>query len=353
MITKDEKTFSAGNSVDSIFMTKLQLLLPQPRRCVFDSVTSGTWLECMGVWSESSAGIPETWRMDELELESTFSQFARHLRELSSEGEHTRNIICSLSAIPMLIMLAEDVHNLVSADEGLRALLELSADQEAIEDMISAGVLSMLINRLSRVNSISTKSVQRSLDLFVAVEPYLADEKRVEVVSYGIVSSLIHIIKLPDKGMVKSAGRLLLALAVPSNLEYFQKVGTHLIEPIFIICTSNFESDIMDDGTSLLVKIMDPVQLPFYSMLDATSLLIRILSHSSRPVAQLNAALLLIELSKDAKFRKRILEIGGLAPLVIVKSRSSHKQLQNAAAFLVADLTIHEGLAFDETDLDS
>ena len=70
-------------------------------------------------------------------------------------------------------------------------------------------------------------------------------------------------------------------------------------------------------------------------------------------MAQLNAALLLIELSKDAKFRKRILEIGGLAPLVIVKSRSSHKQLQNAAAFLVADLTIHEGLAFDETDLDS
>ncbi len=291
--------------------------------------------------------------MDQEEsLESTFHHFARQLRFLSSDEHHTREVICALSAIPMLICIAQDVKNQRAADEALKALTQLSADQDAIEEMIDMGVLQMLLTRLNRYGNISPDTLKESLNLFLKVEKYMNDSRRVEVVNCGALSSLIHIIKLSDTTVAHPAGRLILALAVPSNLAYFQTVGLHLIEPLFIICTSNFESDIIDDSTSLLVKIMDKSQQPLYSMLDAASLLIRILSHCSRPVAQLNAALLLIELSKDPSFRRRILVVGGLAPLVMIKSKSSSKELQHAAGFLVADLTVREGLTFDETDLD-
>ena len=66
------------------------------------------------------------------------------MRALSAEGDYTSNIICALSGIPLLISVADDIQNQECADEA-PALIELSADTDAIEDMIEMGIIPMLV----------------------------------------------------------------------------------------------------------------------------------------------------------------------------------------------------------------
>ena len=300
---------------------------------------------------------------DQMVLDA-FWEFAHDLRKLSSAGRHTCGTIAALQGIPVLLSLLADENATAGnggssdprwdamADDALVSLITLSSDHDAVSEVIELGGLDILANRLSTTRSKSSSStVGHTLDLLLQIieSPLMTDDLRVRLVDMGALDALVILIRSQDDSIALPAGQVLLALAIDRNLHCYRRMGQGVIEPVLIVCEAHFTDEFIDCGTAVLLKMMEPAQEGLYLHLEGPDALLRILSHCTRPAALAHTTSLLLELSRNAAIRRKIIECGGLSPLTIIQQNgAASRQLQETAAFLLAQLSIQEGLAFEK-----